>query len=309
MSLVLYQSDKGYRGSFLELFNPGAVPPPPGVELLEDVIRRKRDIAVNYFGFVYRGNTGNYIDACVYYYGAYEKPELFFLRDTLASIGPDAVVIDVGANTGLYSLFASKYSKQVHAVEPFPPVLERLQAAIAENKIENIVVHPVGLGQREEKLAFLTPPEKNLGSGSFLPGYRKSKRDELKLQIVAGDSYFLRAGIRRVDFIKIDIEGFEKPALAGLRKTLERHRPIVLMEFTVRPELPQLFGSVEELRAAFPKDYEFLEMTDRNNFTGAYRLKHLSQKFDQDQFNVVAMPSEKAKRIPMTFDGRLARKP
>lgn len=304
-----FRPAKGYRAAFIELISPGAIPPPAGVELLDDVIRRKEDFAVNYYGLVYRGNTGHYIDANVYYYGAYEKPELYLLRDTLASIGPDAVVIDVGASTGLYSLFASKYAKEVHAIEPFPPALKRLRAAIAENKISNIVVHPVGLGQTEEKLGFFSPPERNLGAGSFVAGYTTKKHDDLKLQIVPGDVYFRQAGIQRIDLIKMDIEGFEKPALAGLHRTLERHRPIVLLEVTVRPDLPQLFKSLEELKAAFPENYELLEMTDRNSFTGAYRLKPLQRPFDEDQFYVVARPSEKAKMVPMMFDGRSARKP
>ncbi len=309
VSTGLFRPAKGYRAAFLELISPGVIPPPAGVELLDDVIRRKEDFAVNYYGFVYRGNTGNYIDANVYYYGAYEKPELCLLRETLASIGPDAVVIDVGASTGLYSLFASKYAKEVHAVEPFPPALERLRAAIAENKISNIIVHPVGLGQTEEKLGFFSPSERNLGAGTFVDGFTKNKRDEhLKLQIVPGDVYFRQAGIQRIDLIKMDIEGFEKPALAGLHRILERHRPIVLLEVNVRPDLPQLFKSLEELKATFPENYEFFEMADRNNFIGAYRLRPLQRPFDEDQFYVLATPNEKAKIVPMMFDGRSVRK-
>jgi len=310
ISAVFFRPTGGYRAAFVEVFRPGTIPAPAGVELLEDVRRRKEDFAVDYYGLRYRGNTGNYIDANVYYYGAYEKPELYFLRDTLASIGPDAVVIDVGANTGLYSLFASKYAGQVHAVEPFPPVLTRLRAAIAENGIGNIVVHAVGLGETEAELEFFSPPGGNLGTGSFIAAYSEGNRDEhLTLQIVSGDVYFAQAGIQRIDFIKMDIEGYEKSALAGLHKTLERHRPVVLVEVTVRPDLPQLFQSLQELRAAFPENYEFFVMTNRNPFTGAYGLKPFERPFEEGQFHVVARPNEKADLVPMMSDGRPARSP
>ena len=134
---------------------------------------RKADFVVDYFGFTYTGNTGNYIDANVYYFGAFEKPEIYFVRDTLTSLPPGPVFIDVGANTGLYTVFASKDAHTVHAFEPFPPVLQRLRALVADNGVPNVVLHPVGLGAEEAQLAFMSPPDDNLGTGSFLPGFKE----------------------------------------------------------------------------------------------------------------------------------------
>ena len=311
ISIGVLRPAKGYRKALIELIRPGVIVAPADVVLLRDIRERKVDFVVDYYGFRYRGNTGNHIDANVYYFGAYEKPELNFLRATLASVGPDAVVIDVGANSGLYSVFASKYAKVVHAVEPFPPILARLRTLINENKIGNVVVHAVGLGETEAELPFFSPPEGNLGTGSFVAGFSKRNRDEhLSLRIVPGDVYFTQAGITRIDFIKMDIEGYEKPALAGLQKTLGRHRPIVLMEISINPDLPKLFKSLQELKAAFPKDYEFFELTDENSRTGAYRLQPFQRSFQQqDHFNIVARPNEKAGLIPVMFDGRSERNP
>jgi FkbM family methyltransferase len=276
---------------------------------VEDVRRRQADFVVDFYGVRYRGNTGNLIDANLYYYGAFEKPELYLMRETLRSL-PQPVLIDVGANTGVYSLFAAKYAKEVHAFEPFPPILPRLRAHITENNITNVVVHAVGLGEAKAELPFYSPPDANLGTGSFVPNLKRENRDEqLALKIEAGDVYFPKAGITRVDFIKIDIEGYEKAALAGLRETLRRHRPIVLMELSIDPAFPHLFQSMEELRSAFPENYEFLSFGDRHVRTGSYWLRGpFETSFDRPlQFNIVARPVEKAALVPMKFAGEPGR--
>ena len=234
--------------------------------------------------------------------------KLNFLRDTLTSFGHDSVLIDVGANTGTYSVFASKYAKVVHAFEPYPLILPRLRQLIEENSIGNIVVHPVGLGATELELPFTPPPDDNLGMASFVPGFVQGKGDQIKLRIVPGDTYFPKAGITRVDFIKMDIEGYEKQALAGLQGMLRRYRPVVLMEVSINPALPNLFKSLQELHSAFPNHYDFFEITGRD--IGGYRLQDFRPSFDRaSQFNIVARPNEKAGKIPVTSNGESALQP
>ena len=294
----------GYRRAVVELVRPGLVP-------LESIRDRKADFVVDFYGFRYRGNTGNLIDAHVFYYGAFEKSELYFIRDTVTALGPDTVLIDVGANVGQHAVFASKYAKEVHAIEPYPPVLPRLRSVVEENRINNIVVHPVGLGATEAERPFFAPPADNLGNASFVPGFVTGVKDaELTLRIVAGDPYFSQVAITRVDFIKMDIEGYEKPALTGLRATLRRDRPIVLMELSINPSFPDLFKSVDELKAAYPENYEFFLFEGRDPLSGAYRLAPFQPSFDRhDQFNIVARPIEKASKTPMMSEGDSASNP
>jgi FkbM family methyltransferase len=294
----------GYRRTVVELVRPGLVP-------LESIQGRKSDFVVDFYGFRYRGNTGNLIDAHVFYYGAFEKSELYFIRDTVTALGPDTVLVDVGANVGQHAVFASKYAKEVHAIEPYPLVLPRLRGIVEENRINNIVVHPVGLGATEAELPFFAPPPDNLGYASFVPGFVTGVKDaELKLRIVAGDPYFSQAAITRVDFMKMDIEGYEKPALTGLRATLRRDRPIVLMELSINPSFPDLFKSLDDLKAAYPENYEFFTFDARDPLSGAYRLAPFQPSFDRnDQFNIVARPIEKADKTPMMSEGDSASNP
>jgi FkbM family methyltransferase len=249
------------------------------------------------FGMVYEGNTGDLLDRHVLGFGAYEKPELFFLRD----VSRGGVFVDIGANKGVHSLFMSKYSREVHAFEPYEPVLKRFRQAIKANGIKNIFVHPVGLGDKAQRLVFEEPAKDNDGTGSF--AFISGSGKHQQLEIVPGDQALEAAGVKIVDLIKMDIEGFERPALEGLRKTLMQSRPIVVVEITIRVNNPVLFKSMQQIRSVFPDNYEFFEFGDRNLFTGSYTIDPLDGFInfasELEQHNVIAVPTEKKGGIPL----------
>jgi hypothetical protein len=101
------------------------------------------DFIADIDGIQYEGNTGNYIDASILYLGAFEKDILYFLRDTMtAAYSGRGVFVDIGANTGQHSLFMSRYATEVHAFEPWEPVLRRFRSMVASNHIKNIKSTP-----------------------------------------------------------------------------------------------------------------------------------------------------------------------
>jgi FkbM family methyltransferase len=252
------------------------------------------EFEVDFYGMSYYGNSGNYIDNHVLFMGAYEKDVLHLMRDLIEK-RKDGVFLDIGANTGQHSLFMSKHSTTVHAVEPYEPVLNRLRAAIERNGITNIKTYPVGFGEKEARLPFERPPDSNLGTGSFLKEFRPGNTPAEELQIVVGDEALADAGVTQVDVIKVDVEGYEKPVLRGLRRTLEASRPIVVMELTIDKAKPELFQHADELRATFPKDYSFLRVIQdrRGALTGVYHLEPYDFDFDiHTQRMIVAFPAE-----------------
>jgi len=260
------------------------------------------DFTADLNGVRYEGNTGNYIDKNIFFYGAFEKPVLFFLRDIMRSAYSDGgVFLDIGANTGQHSLFMSSHAKEIHAFEPWEPVLKKLRRHVEINRLKNVVIHPFGLGNENSKQPFYRPPDNNLGMGSFVKEFGSANSPEGILEIRVGDEVLEKAGVTSVALIKMDIEGYEKLGLKGLQRTLRRDRPIV--EFELSPDLksPVSVKSTEELLSLFPENYEFLAFAEQSDpMTGAYVLEPIAGllRFDKfEQHGIVAYPIEKKKFI------------
>jgi|RhiMetdeSRZDD1v2_1073273.scaffolds.fasta_scaffold114728_4 FkbM family methyltransferase len=256
------------------------------------------DFSADFFGLRYEGNTGNYIDNRIFFHGAFEKPVLFLLRDIMSrGYSSQGVFVDVGANTGQHSLFMSRYASQIHAFEPYEPVLRRFRRMVEINHIGNVVIHPVGLGNENSKKPFYKPPENNLGTGSFVEGFKDDNSYLGELEIQIGDEALASARVTSVSIIKMDIEGYEKPALQGLRRTLTRNRPFVVFELTTDPTSSISVKSKEELKGLFPDGYQFFVIDESLGLdSGRYRLVNFDENvhFDKsEQTDILAYPTEK----------------
>jgi FkbM family methyltransferase len=262
------------------------------------------DFVADIDGFKYEGITGNFMDNQIFLYGAYEKPNLFLLRDLMRSIfAGQGTFIDIGANTGQHSMMISRYSKEVHAFEPWEPVLKRFRHMVERNGIKNISIHAFGLGDENSKKPFFKPGENNLATGSFVEGFRSENSLEGELEIQKGDDAFAKVHITSVSVIKMDIEGYEKLALLGLRQTLTRHRPILVFEVSVNPQSPVSIKSKEELVGLFPEKYEFLVISEKSDpLSGDYFLEPIDGivRFDHaEQHDLVAYPIERKNSISL----------
>ncbi|MEO6223831.1 MAG: FkbM family methyltransferase [Vicinamibacterales bacterium] len=260
---------------------------------------------VDAYGFKYQGRTGNSIDEFVLRYGAWEKDRLFFVRDYLKTLNDsNAVVIDVGANTGHHSLFYSQHAARVLAFEPFPPVIAMFKQNLALNPhIKNVELFEVGLGDTDAELPFSAPADENHGQGSFraeAPQNRGMKPYDTKLRIVAGDEYLKDKNVGPVAFIKIDVEGFEEPVLKGLHQLIEKHRPLLQVE--VSPPPTGTVDSFARFRSLIPENYEFFVlMLSQDGFVkGTYQLQKLdpSALGKDNQVEVIACPKERLSALP-----------
>lgn len=257
---------------------------------------------VDNYGFVYRGVTGNLIDDTVLLSGTWEKDILFFLEDYVKATGcKDTAFVDVGANTGIYSLFMSTRVKRVHAIEPFPPILKRLHDNVKLNGFANVTVHEVGYGDKEALLPFFAPGDVNQGTGTFRDDRGTASAH---LKIVAGDEHLKTVPADPIAVMKIDIEGYEEAALKGLRQTLEKHRPLVMLEVST-PNHNGTIASLEQLKGLFPANYEFFIFVpcERWLLNGHYQLEEFAPRaanfFATDMHkNLVVVPAEHAAKMP-----------
>lgn len=269
----------------------------------------------DFYGLRYEGNLANGIEFAIFYYGAFEKPLLYFLRDSAirlqSHLNTTIEFCDIGSNIGQHALFMSRYAHTVHAFEPYEPVRAQLEKHIALNNIENIQVHSLALGEQEELKTFYAPVGSNQGIGSFTEdSLDRGTEDIGRLQVVNGDSYFAASSISRLHLCKIDVEGFEKPVLAGMRNTLEQQRPLLVCEVTYGESLS--FESLQEFQAALPEGYSLYQFDKRNadgsvarrrgskaKRSGNYKLLPLENWRETEQDDIIAIPAELAHIVPM----------
>ncbi|GEM_PF-907025 len=145
-------------------------------------------------------------------------------------IEPGACVVDVGANIGYYTKLFTHLAGStgiVHAFEPSPDNLDILTQNLQTEVSQGVVqIHPIALGEHAG-LATLHLHEKNAGKHRMYPSV-VCKHQVTEIEVQRGDSLDLAP----IDFLKIDVEGYEFQALSGLCETLYRsHNLTMLMEF------------------------------------------------------------------------------
>jgi len=160
-------------------------------------------------------------DFWVIYDGVHDKPTLKENegdgQDPLRQIAYRYVkqwrgCIDAGANVGMWTRFLMQDFEKVHCFEPNPVFIECWEKNIPSDK--NAVMHQVGLGDSESTASFNRPLAQML------------QREPGDIRIVPLDSFELTD----IDFIKIDVDGYEDLLLKGAMDTLSNNNPVVNIE-------------------------------------------------------------------------------
>ncbi|CDZ26059.1 Methyltransferase FkbM family [Neorhizobium galegae bv. officinalis] len=202
-------------------------------------------------GYIFKLDPAQSIDEAIFVEGWFEGRFLEFLRGRFE---PGAIALDVGANIGNHAIHLNRDFAEIHCFEPKPEVFRRLIDNIRSNRLDNIRLHQAALGDRDDTLMYRENIEGNPGARGFAEDDRPSGHSRiLRLPVFEADKLVRQLGITRVDFIKIDVEGFALRVLKGLRATIAVNRPIVSLEFHGHLAGPEDFG---ELTACLP-DYQF----------------------------------------------------
>lgn len=184
---------------------------------------------VPFFGLIYRGNFNDIVDRRVYFYGAHEREAMLYMGSRIPS---DGVVLDIGANVGHHSLFFATKAKEIHAFEPNPEFHEQFNAHMRSNKITNVFLHKFGLGNITQNAPYYAGTGDIRGVGSFVANsHRASGKNIGLLPILRGDDAVASLGVKRIDFIKIDVERYEEQVLLGLQETLRKFKPVIILEY------------------------------------------------------------------------------
>tara|TARA_Y200000002_G_scaffold336708_1_gene305028 strand:- start:1179 stop:1907 length:729 start_codon:yes stop_codon:yes gene_type:complete len=155
-----------------------------------------------------------------FYLGLGLEREAKYIKKNFKFIGS----LDVGSNTGYFSNMLSAISKEVFSIEPIKYLSER-QKNIFKDK--NVRIFNFALGDKKSFKNFYIPIHNDPESSFVKKPGSKVKR----IKIIKGDDLIKDM---KVDFIKIDVEGFEEKVLFGLKKTIYRFKPLLLVEIEKR---------------------------------------------------------------------------
>lgn len=228
---------------------------------------------------------GNEISRELFVNGYYEPNEFYFLSLVLR---PGMVFLDVGANMGLYAIFAAQRvgdNGTVLAVEPSNRECDRLLKNVAANSLPNIRLLHTAVCDTSSQAELLVAIDGKSGHntlGAF--GYDTALCNSESVQTQHLDQLVLQEGLPRVDFIKMDIEGAEFRALRGAVGVIERYHPILLLELSDRTLRHQDSHSAQIWAFCCQRGYKLFSFSNRTGL-----LEPAQQKSYYDGENVVAL--------------------
>lgn len=135
------------------------------------------------------------------------------------------VVLDIGANIGFYATILSEIvgeSGVVHCFEPDTKNFEHLKKTTANFK--NIKINNKAVGPKTEKLKIYTSKNLNVDHRTYKP---EEYDQEIEIDAVSIDDHL--SANTKVNFIKMDIQGFEMQAIQGIQNILEKNKDVKLI--------------------------------------------------------------------------------
>lgn len=193
--------------------------------------------------------------------------------------------LDIGANSGFYSLFAAAINPNCNVVafEPLPSALKLLRENVARNNFENVEVCSSALSNESKGGHFFVPRSVRLPTGGSEFRVRNEVYDQIPVLFQRLDSVVADRPNLKIDFMKIDTESSEPLVIQGGLATLQKFRPVILIEILsddTGREIEKLFSNLR---------YNYYQITH----SGLKKLDTLIIGARADEWNFLFVPIEK----------------
>ncbi len=204
---------------------------------------------------------------------------------------PGHVAVDAGANLGEWALPMAEAvgpTGRVFAFEPVPYLARAIDKTFRINGLAHARVVEKALGDKDGETTFIHD-EDHTGMSSFIGSLAEgTTTKEISVATVTLDSFTRNEGLERLDFIKIDVQGYEAKVLEGARETLERLRPALVIEAGAetaedRAAIAEILMAADYEMAGIDLEHGILE-TDWEDY------RRLKGPFEGNHCNVVFIP-------------------
>ncbi len=154
-----------------------------------------------------------------------------------------SVVLDIGANIGYYTVLLASSARKVIAIEPDPINFEILKKNIYENKLKNVIAVQAAVGKENKKMRIIKS-KTNYGDHrlwedkTLRPAGTSLDREAVyifcrRLDDLLKEPSVAKAmeGRGKIDFIKMDVQGFEAEVIEGGKNMIEKNKPTIFFEY------------------------------------------------------------------------------
>ena len=174
------------------------------------------------------------------------NPDLYDLENFYVIshlVNDEDICFDIGANIGIYSLVLSDLvglKGSIHSFEPVEHIRQKLLLNLTLNRAKNILVNDFALGDTSGEFPMfqVKDGEFRQGTSTLISNNNIEEMGEScfkKQQVIVKtvDEYVVEKDLTRLDFIKIDVEGFEKNVIQGGRNVIKKFKPNILFEHNI----------------------------------------------------------------------------
>jgi FkbM family methyltransferase len=180
------------------------------------------------------------------------------------------VIYDIGANLGQYAVRFSRLvgkTGQVYCIEANPVCIYFLQANLQLNKATNCEILPVALSDQDGSIEFtITYGNSALGISQGSSFYNVKIGHEVGIQSFSLDHLIATLDLKQPSLLKIDIEGAEDTAIAGMERTLSNHHPQIILEIHGKGSASRTFPLLDKFH------YRFVELSSHREFSDSGNL-------------------------------------
>lgn len=181
-----------------------------------------------FFGLKMLLTLKDWVQYNIFIYGQYEPNESKLIKKICTNT---TVMFDIGANVGYFSMIAASSNTKnlVFAFEPVKKNFDRARYNFDLNKLSNIKIFKNVVSNNNDVVNINIGNERNWGMSSVVQhDFLSGEKEEVKSIVL--DDFIKEQGVKKLDIVKIDVEGFELNVLKGMDNTIKELKPKILIE-------------------------------------------------------------------------------
>ncbi len=253
---------------------------------------RNKVVVASRDGVTYELNLNEAIDSSIYYDGCFEPMTVAIINKY---VKPGMTVLDIGANVGCHTFRLAKLvgtGGKVIAFEPMAIAFTKFSRNLELNNFTNIILEKMALSNEDrgnQALHFYASWPLSSDSHDKLHPFHHGLKSQGIAEVITLDDYINKKGIEKVDFIKLDVDGYEYKVILGAVNSIRKLKPVMIIEFG-RYTLAEFGDGLEDLANLLASlGYSFYSEKDLQQYDTVEAL--LKDVLPDETINVLCKPS------------------